>query len=99
MDLSEAEKKELDELQKKLNHYWNYILVPFEQTLRDLDEIAKEVALEDFYQMQYDWKPTDAEISRLKSLAHKNPETAQIVSGDLLSIEEMETQIMNMLQT
>lgn len=92
------EKKEFDKLRKKLNYYWMSILIPFDRSLAEIDPIAKEAALDDFFQNQTDFKPSDEEINRLKLLAHKDIQYDPLFSGDLLFIEELEAQIMNRLR-
>lgn len=97
MVLSQAEKAEFDKLQKKLDHYLMGLLLPFDSSLQGVEPISKEIALDDFYQMQQNWKPTEAELERLKSLAHKDPLLAEIIFKVLLAVDEREIQILNRL--
>jgi hypothetical protein len=92
--LNENEKSEFEKLRKKFDHYWHSVLVPFDQSLVEIDPIAKTTALDDFFQEQSDFKPTDEEITKLKLLAHKDPQYDPLLPGDLLLIEEIENQIM-----
>jgi len=95
--LTEVEKREFDKLRKRLNYYWYSILIPFDRSLVEIEPIEKDAFLEDFFQNQEDFKPTDEEMDRLKLLAHKDMQYDPLFPRDLLAIEEIETQIMNRL--
>ena len=97
--LTDLEKSEFDQIRKKLNYYWNSILYPTSRSLAEVDVLTKEAALDDYFQKQNDYKPTDEEINKLKDLAHKDPQYDPLLPVDLLTIEELENQILNRLRS